>query len=71
MEKKLLLVVQGWLYVEEQFRGPAAPVAPQFVNVNGELKAYSGGGPTLQKVAHALFAAGRHRSGSSWPPYKV
>ena len=35
-------MVQGWAYVEEQFWGPAAPVAPQLVNINGELKANSG-----------------------------
>ena len=53
MEKKLLFVVQGWVYAEEQLLGPAAPVAPQLVKLNGELKLYSGV-PTLQKLAHAL-----------------
>ena len=42
MEKKQLLVVQGWVYAEEQLCGPAAPAVPQFVNVKGELKVYSG-----------------------------
>ena len=54
MENRLLSVVQGWLYVEEQLCGPTAPAAPQFVNVKGEQKAYSGG-PALQKLAHALI----------------
>ena len=34
-------MVQGWVYTEEQLCGPAAPAAPQFVNVKGELKMYS------------------------------